>query len=66
MVEEKLELWDGATIKDLRKALLKKRPSLDLNEHTKAAMGRDFVRSDTLLLDGDTVTFNPATRPEKH
>ncbi|MEI6795912.1 MAG: MoaD/ThiS family protein [Methanomassiliicoccales archaeon] len=67
MVDEKLELWAGATVNDLRKALLKKRPDLDVSsDRTKAAMGHEFVRSDTLLLDGDTVTFNPVTREEKH
>jgi molybdopterin converting factor small subunit len=66
MFEEAIELWEGATVTDLRKALLKKRPELDLGgEHTKAALGKGFVRPDTLLLDGDVVTFNPATRAEK-
>ena len=67
MIEEKIELWDGANVKDLRMALLKKRPDLDVSsDRTKAAMGHEFVRADTLLLDGDTVTFNPVTREEKH
>lgn len=67
LVEEKLELWQGATVKDLRLALFKKHPEMDLgSDRTKAAMEHEFVRSDTLLLDGDTVTFNPVTREEKH
>jgi molybdopterin converting factor small subunit len=66
MFEEAIDLWEGATVKDLRKAMLKRNPDLDLrDEHTKAAMGQGFVRPDTLLLDGDVVTFNPATREER-
>jgi molybdopterin converting factor small subunit len=66
MFEEAIELWEGATVRDLRKAMLKRRPELDLgDEHTKAAMGQGFVRADTLLLDGDVVTFNPATKAER-
>jgi molybdopterin converting factor small subunit len=66
MVEETIVLWEGATVKDLRQAMLSKRPGLDMrSERTKAAIGKGFVRSDTQLLDGDVVTFSPATREER-